>query len=225
MKKGLLITLDGIDGSGKKTQINRLYEKLIYFGYRVYAADFPQYNRLSSGAIIKYLNGAYGELNSVSPYITSIFYAIDRYDASFKIKNWLNEGAIILINRYVNSNLAHQGAKISDPLERRAFTNWVIGLEYKLFKIPRPDLNIILDLPATIAENLVLKKTPRNYIINGRKDIHELDSLYLEKTREIYLEIGSRQPNTIIINCSPENRLLTISEIHDKIWNKVAKII
>jgi len=141
---GKFIVIDGTDGSGKTTQLNLLKAKLEQDGYAVEVADFPQYNNKSAGLVEEYLSGKYGQADEVSPYQASIFYAVDRFDASTKIRQWLTAGKIVLANRYTSANLGHQGCKIDNPLERRIFFSWLFDLEYKIFQIAKPDLSIIL---------------------------------------------------------------------------------
>ncbi len=143
-KKNKFIVLDGTDGSGKETQTEILIKRLKEEGFKVEKADFPQYNTKSAGLIENYLNGKYGAAEKVGPLIPSIFYAADRYDASFEIKKWLEEGKIVISNRYVSSNMAHQGGKIKSKEKRQKFFDCLYKLEYELFKIPKPDLSLIL---------------------------------------------------------------------------------
>jgi dTMP kinase len=112
-KKGVFIVIDGTDGAGKKTQTDILCEKLKAYGFAVEIADFPQYGHKSAGLVEEYLNGRYGTAEAVGPYAASIFYACDRYDASFKIRKWLAEGKVVVSNRYVAANMGHQGGKIA----------------------------------------------------------------------------------------------------------------
>src|SRR5680860_1733763 len=106
---GKFIVIDGTDGSGKTTQLNLLKEKLESEGFDVKVADFPQYNTKSAGLVEEYLSGKYGGANDVDPYKASIFYAVDRFDASKQIYDWLASGKIVLANRYTSASLGHQG--------------------------------------------------------------------------------------------------------------------
>src|SRR6266403_2732213 len=146
--RGKFIVIDGTDGSGKTTQFKLLQDTLQAEGYEVETTDFPQYGKKSAGLVEEYLNGKYG--NEVNPYASSIFYAVDRFDASKQMQEWLDQGKIILSNRYVLASAGHQGGKIEDKDERVKFFRWLNNLEYKIFGIPQPDLNIILHVPAAI---------------------------------------------------------------------------
>src|SRR3989344_5128598 len=122
MKKGKFFVLEGMDGSGKATQTKLLVEFLKNKGFQVEKIDFPQYTKISAGLIENYLKGVYGSSKEVGPYRASIFYACDRYDLSFKIKQWLREGKIVIADRYIASNIGHQGGKLitdKDKLRKR----------------------------------------------------------------------------------------------------------
>ena len=121
MQKGKLIVIEGPDGSGKTEQWKLLAQRLKTEKHQVELVDFPQYSKVSAGLISNYLRGIYGKPDEVSPYAASLFYALDRYDLSFKMRQWLAEGKIILANRYVASNGGHQGGKIRNEKERREF--------------------------------------------------------------------------------------------------------
>ncbi|MCK5416509.1 dTMP kinase [Candidatus Parcubacteria bacterium] len=225
MNKGKFIVFDGIDGSGKTTQFEILKKKLVSEGFKVEIADFPQYGTKSAGLVENYLNGNYGEANDVGPYRASIFYACDRYDASFKIKKWISEGKIIISNRYVTANMAHQGGKISNDIEREKYFEWLDNLEYKLFQIPRPDINIILHLDAIIAQKLVDKKGHRDYIGGSKRDIHESDLEHLKNAEKIYLKIASSFPNFKLIRCTENNNIMTKEKIARMIWENLQSML
>lgn len=222
--KGKFIVIEGTDGSGKTTQITKLVNKLDYFGFPIKVIDFPQYNKKSAGLVENYLEGRYGNLDEVGPYIPSIFYACDRYDASFKIKKWLSEGYLVISNRYLSSSLGHQGSKIDNPLERKAFYSWVNSLEYGLFNIPVPDLTLILHVEAEIAQHLALRNTRAKWQ-NKTNDIHESNFKHLKKAEETYLEIARKFPNIDVIKCSTDSYILTKNQIHDMIWKRINKFL
>ena len=218
--QGKFIVIDGIDGSGKTTQFNILKEKLIKKGYDVEIIDFPQYNTKSAGLVEEYLNGKYGEANDVNPYIASIFYATDRYDASFKIKKWLKQGKIVLSNRYVSSNMGHQGTKLKNPIERKKFFDWLYKLEYKTFAIPKPDLTAILYVPAKISQKLTQKRQRQEWK-NKTKDIHENNLEHLEKAAKTYVEMSEIYEDMTLIDCTRNDELMSIEYINEIIWDKI----
>lgn len=221
---GKFIVIDGIDGSGKTTQLKLLAEKLEKNGFQVEIADFPQYNTKSAGLIEEYLSGKYGTANEVSPYAASCFYACDRYDASHKIRQWLSEGKIVLANRYVTANMGHQGSKITNRLERKVYFDWLEDLEYQIFKIPKPDINIILYLDAEIAQKLSLARKRIDWH-NKTRDIHEEHLNHLEMAAETYKQMTSELKNMKLIDCTEYGLLLHPEDIHDKVWEETSKII
>lgn len=224
--KGKLIVIDGNDGSGKATQTGLLASRLKHAGFEVEIADFPQYGQKSAGLVEEYLNGKYGKSDEVSPYISSIFYAADRFDASFKIKRWLDQGKIIISNRYVAANMGHQGSKIENPLERKHFFEWVNKLEYELFDIPKPDLNIILHVEPEISQMLIGQKGFREYISGGKsRDIHEENFEHLKKSSDVYLEMAKNFPDFELIECSRNNRIINKEDINQLIWEKISVLL
>jgi len=221
---GKFIVIDGTDGSGKTTQLELLKNRLEEAGYVVAVADFPQYNTKSAGLVEEYLSGKYGQADEVGSYKASIFYAVDRYDASFKIREWLNEGKIVLANRYTSANMGHQGCKIDNPLERKVFFNWLYDLEYKIFEIPRPDISIILHVESEIAQKLAKTRSREDWV-GKKKDIHEDNLDHLKKAERIYLEISNSFPDFRLINCTKNQEILSREEISLLVWPVVKKII
>jgi len=222
---GKLIVLDGTDGSGKATQTKILVEKLKQEGYTPEIADFPQYGKKSAAMVEEYLNGKYGGPNDVSPYIASTFYAIDRYDLGFQIRKWLEQDKIVIGNRYVAANMGHQGSKFANSQERKKYFDWLYHLEYEIFKIPKPDLNIILHVPAAISQKLVDQKEAREYIGDKKRDIHENDLNHLKAAEQSYLEATQTYPDFTVIECTKNSEMLSREEIAEMIWQEVSKII
>lgn len=223
-KKSLFLVIDWTDGSGKWTQTKILVDKLRQELYDVELADFPQYGKKSAGMVEEYLNGKYWTAEEVWPYRASMFYAADRYDASFQIKKRLAEGKIVVSNRYVSSNMWHQAGKIKDPVERDKFLNWLEELEYGLFDIPRPDKQILLYMPTEIWQELVDKKWARDYVWWEKKDIHEADLQHLKDTAEAYKYIAQKY-NWTIIDSAPGWKLKTIEEISQEIRKCVKNLL
>lgn len=223
--KGIFIVIDGLDGSGKTTQVELLSKRLTDAGADVELFDFPQYGKKSAGLIEEYLSGKYG---SASPEICSLFYAVDRFDASFGIKKALGHNKIAISNRYVTSNAAHQGGKIESDEEREKYFKWLGNLEYEIFKIPKPSLNIILHLDAATSfrlagEKYIQKARP---VVHGKeRDLHEKDFEHFVKAEKVYLQIAREFQNTNIVECIEEDRLLSPQEIHEKVWRVVNKLI
>ncbi len=215
---GKLIVIDGAEGTGKATQTELLAQTLGLSGYDGAMLDFPQYNTASAAMLEKYLRGDYGQLN---PEAASILYAIDRFDAKDKLRDYLSQGKIILANRYVTSNAGHQGAKIQDYEERVKFYKWLRNLEFSIFGIPQPDLNIILHIPTEISWELIERRSTTEKRV---RDMHELDREHLEAAEKVYVEIASLFPNTRLVECFEDGRLLTPQEVHGKVWDLVRRI-
>lgn len=224
MEKGKFIVIDGTDGSGKATQTELLAKRLKKEGYSVKVFDFPQYGQKSAGLVEEYLNGKYGDAKAVGPERASIFYAVDRYDASFKIRKYLQQGKVIISNRYVTANMGHQGGKISDPKKRKKFFNWLYELEYGIFEIPKPDINVILHVDAAVAQKLVDCKGARCYT-KKKRDLHEKDLKHLRDAEKVYLEIAKTMPNFKLISCTQNKEIMERNVISDIVWKEVSKIL
>lgn len=216
--KGKLIVLDGGDGSGKTEQTKLLIERFLRERQPAQTVSYPRYH-MPTGALVKsYLDGAFGPPLEVDARQASVLYALDRW-ASFRegVFAPLEAGVNIVATRYAASNMAHQGSKIVDPVERTAFFRWNDELEHGIYGIPRPDLNIILHVPAEISIKL----------IDGRgltKDGHE-NIGHLRRAEATYLELARTFPNFALIECVREGRLLSIPEIHELVWTEVSKVL
>jgi dTMP kinase len=222
---GVMIVIEGSDGSGKATQFNLLSERLKATGYDVEVFDFPRYDKDSSHFVKEYLNGHYGSADEISPYTASLFYALDRYEASRDIKKALNQGKIALVNRYVGSNMGHQGAKFEDPVEQRGFFVWEDNLEFQLLNIPRPTINIFLRVPAEISYELIAQKNKRNYTTSIR-DQHEADIQHLRKAVSTFDLLCQLFPKDFrSIECTKNGQLLSIAEISNLIWQQILPLL
>jgi len=222
---GKLIVIAGIDGSGKATQTALLTERLRRRGFDVGSIEFPQYENSFFGRVVaRYLRGEFGRGHEVSPYLASILYAGDRWEAKERLAAWLHAGKIVVCNRYVSANKGHQGGKIEDPDERKRFLQWLDTLEFEVFGIPRPDLVMVLHVPVDIASGLVRAKAPRSYVDGGR-DTHEKDSLHQRRAQEAFLEMAAAQPNCVRIDCAPHGRLLSESEVADLVWQRIQSLL
>jgi dTMP kinase len=221
---GKLIVIEGTDGSGKETQSKRLLERLEESGIKTAYADFPQHGQKSCGMVDNYLNEKYGPANSMDPKVASMFYAVDRYDASFEIRKRLEEDRVVVCNRYVSANMGHQGGKIKDEKERRDYVEWLKELEYDFFKIPRPDMTILLYVPYLISQGLVKKKKQRAYIEKTNMDGHENNPEHLKNAEAAFLDIAKYE-NWCVINCTKNGEMLDIEEIHNEVWGSVKAIL
>ena len=211
-KKGKFIVVDGIDGSGKATQVGLLLERLQREGYKVKKIDFPRYNDNFFGQLLgECLNGTHGNFAEVSPKIASVLYAADRWESGEQIKKWLKTGHVVIADRYVSSNQIHQGGKLKDEKSRANFLKWLDTMEYEVFKIPRPDKIIFLHLPLKLSLKLIndrKKENPkesRKYL-EGKKDVVEEDLKYLENSRNSAIKIVKKNNSCCLLYTSPSPR-------------------
>jgi dTMP kinase len=197
---GRLIAFEGIDGSGKRTQLDLLAGALAagQGGCGVFTTAFPQYDSWFGKMVGQFLNGDFGSLDSVDPHFTALLYAGDRFEAKPKLEAALNNGQIVLVDRYIGSNLAHQTARV--PAEKRdAFRRWIEHLEYGIYGLPREDLILYLRVPPKQAQSLVAQKSTRTYT-TAKRDILEASLRHLEQAAEIY-DLLSRQAPWVTIEC------------------------
>ena len=191
-QRGLLIAIEGIDGSGKHTQARLLEHSLLSRGFTVFATGFPQYESWFGHMVGKFLNGDFGPLDAVDPHFSALLYAGDRFEAKPRLEAVLSEGQIVLVDRYVASNLAHQVARTT-PDKRSEFLRWIEYLEYTIYGLPREDLILYLRVPPNQAQKLVGMKSERNYT-RKTHDIQEKSLHHLEDAAEMYDMLSRRKP-------------------------------
>ena len=190
--RGKLIAIEGIDGSGKRTQVDLLAKALAARGHSVYSTGFPQYDSWFGGMVGRFLNGELGQLDSVDPHFTALLYAGDRFEAKPKLETALNAGQIVLADRYIASNLAHQTARVAS--EKRAdFLAWIEHLEYSIYGLPRESLILYLRVPPAQAQMLVKQKASRSYT-SAKQDILEASLRHLEQATAMYDHLAQRAP-------------------------------
>jgi dTMP kinase len=219
---GKIIVFEGIDGSGKGTQSKILFNYLkSKKNIKVILLEFPFYNETFFGKEVgNYLNGKFGGLNEIHPKLSAMLYAGDRFEKRDEIINKLEEGYLIICDRYVPSNIAHQIAKISDIQERSILKEWIKELEYNIYKLPKPDTIIFMDMNPNLSDKLILKKDTRDYT-DMKKDLHESDNSYLINVYNTFTNIA-KDENWISIQCqNKENQLKSIEDIHSEILNNL----
>lgn len=224
-RNGIFIAIEGTDGSGKGTQFELLVDKLRAGGHDVVTFDFPQYDKPSSYFVKEYLNGNYGTAEEVGPYTSSLFYALDRFEAAPKINEALRQGKIVIANRFTGSSMAHQGTKFNHAEERRGYFIWLDNLEFQTLAIPRPDRSFVLRVPATIAQKLVDQKDARSYT-DKKRDIHEADLNHLKKSVEVYDDLCQLFPKDFTrVDCVRSNKLMAIQTIHDHLYKTIEALL
>ena len=224
--KGKFIVIDGIDGSGKATQVKLLVKRLKKEKYKVATIDFPQYYNNFFGKMTgKFQNGEFGNAPETNPYLASVLYAADRWETKNKIEKWLDEGKIVILDRYVSSNQIHQGGKIKNIKKRKIFLQWLEEMEFEIFKIPKPEVIIFLNVPYNISKKLLKTKNERGYLKNTKNDKVEKSRNYQENSYRQSLKLIKEHNNWIEINCVKNNKLLSIEDINNSIWKKIETFI
>jgi dTMP kinase len=217
----MLIVLEGLDGSGKTTQVNLLRKYFESKNMKSMFLHFPRFDAPLYGDLIaSFLRGEFGDVNTVDPRIVALLYAGDRDNAAPILRQWLDDGKIVILDRYVYSNIAFQCAKISDGTKREKLRRWILQMEFDFFGIPRPDINIFLDVPFDFTiEKLKSQRegADRSYL-KGKDDIHESDFDLQRRVREIYIEQTDIDENFVLINCAEKiSQMKTPQDIHREI--------
>ena len=243
-QKGKLVVIEGTDGSGKTDATNLLVKRLKNVRFKVVQRDFPSYGKPPEGNpasyfVRKYLRKpefglvyGYGPSTALDPKIASQFYALERFDAAYSqepqdrpnLIDQLGLGNIVISNRYVESNIGHQGSKIKDPQERKNFMLWVADLEYGFYKVPRPDLVVLLD----IHPDLAIEAKQKQRQTNGQPlDGHEVDENFIRVSRETYLEAAELfRDYWEVVPVWTDNNGLAFrdhKDIQQDIWSRLTK--
>lgn len=191
--KGKLINFAGIDSCGKTTQVALLVEKLRGMGLPVETIDFPRYDTTVFGDLIaRYLRGEFGGKDTVSPYLSSVLFAVDRFEMRDKIWDWLDEGKIVITNRYVEDNVAFQSTRLGSKTfsQSRDFINWLRNVEYNVFGSVEADLNILLLTSADVAHALLINRASKKYLSGDDMDIYEKDLQFQVDVQARYVDIA-----------------------------------
>jgi dTMP kinase len=220
--KGKLVVIEGIDGSGKTTQLKLLLERLKKDGHKVKTIHFPQHGHQFFGVMVdQYLTGKFGDASGVDPHLASVLYACDRWEAKPVIDKWLEEGCFVVLDRYMTSNKGHQLGKISSDKEKKEYLKWLDLMEYETFKIPRPDIVFYLDVPIEIALSHIenRSKEGKGYS-KGDKDQHE-NMEHLVKAKEGYSFALNKYDYWKTINCASGDLIRSKEDVHNEIFAKL----
>jgi dTMP kinase len=221
----MLIAIEGIDGSGKGTQAALLATRAKEAGMSIATFSFPGYAKNAFGeAVGRYLNGEYGDVDAVAPQLASLLYAGDRFATRAELENGCRASDLVICDRYVPSNLAHQAAKLP-PAQRPTFIAWLTNIEYGIYRVPKADLVIYLDVPVELASGLVLRKKSRDYT-QLKADIHEKNVGYLHRCREVYQFLANEHhggPWVRIPCTNPQGDLIPPDQISAAIWQIVSE--
>ncbi len=196
--RGKFIAIEGIDGSGKRTQIDLLSRAFDARGVPYVRYSFPRYESSFGRLVARFLNGEFGRLDAVDAHLSALLYAGDRFEARAELEAALAAGKTVLADRYVGSNLAHQGARVG-PQRREDFISWLKRIEYGIYGLPAEDLVIYLRLPAIEAHRLVGLKSTRDYTTLER-DLQEADLKHLEQAALVYDRLAT-EPNWVTVEC------------------------
>ena len=217
----MLIVIEGLDGAGKSTQVKKMKKYLSATLGEYDYIHFPRYDAPVYGDLIsRYLRGSFGSLDSVHPQLVALLFAEDRHGAAPQLRSALESGRTVLLDRYVYSNIAYQCAKLPSQDERTALRDWIMKTEYGDFNLPKPDLNIFLDVPICfVRESLSGHRSgsDRQYL-EGNEDIHESDIDFQTRVRDMYRAQAEMDPDFITLDCSDEfGAMLPPDEIFEKI--------
>ncbi|MBP3318303.1 MAG: dTMP kinase [Alistipes sp.] len=226
----MFIVLEGVDGSGKSTQIANLQRMFAQQGVPSEYLHFPRFDAPYFGDLIaRFLRGELGSIEQVDPYVVALLYAGDRRDAAVQIREWIAEGKVVICDRYVYSNVGYQCAKIADADEREKLREWILSLEYDYFAIPRPDMSLFLDVPFAFTERKLLQEVregdDRSYL-QGKKDIHEQSMDLQRAVRQVYIDAAKHDDNMHVVDCSADDDTMASPEqIFERIKCVVDKYI
>jgi thymidylate kinase len=217
----MLIVLEGLDGAGKSTQIRLVREYIESQGKDLKYMHFPRYDGSVYGDLIaRFLRGEFGTIENVHPQLVALLFAEDRHGASQEIKEWLKNGSYVLLDRYVYSNIAYQCSKLKSKEEGDKLREWILNTEYNIFNIPKPDINIFLDVPINFVDKKLKESRTgdeRDYL-EGKADIHEADIRFQISVREYYLQQTNMDKNFKRVDCSDsQGNMLPPQDIFSKI--------
>jgi len=222
----MFIVLEGLDGSGKSTQITYLQDFFQERGQKSQFIHFPRFDAPVYGPLIaQFLRGDLGGIEQVHPQLVALIYAGDRHHAAPLIRSWLAQDYVVIADRYVYSNIAYQCAKVEDTEKQKALRDWIMQTEFGDFNLPRPNLNLFLDVPLLfVAQKLGAPREgdDRAYL-NGKSDIHEANLIFQEKVRQVYLEQTRLDSGFSIIPCGDASgSMLPAADIFGHIRKKLS---
>jgi dTMP kinase len=219
--KGRLIVIDGLNGSGKQSQTEMLVSRLNAEGILAKRVDFPQYDSESGKLVKRYLSGEFGE--NVNPYLGSLPYAIDRkMSAENEMIRCLNDGYVIVCDRYVSSNMIHQSSYFDTKEKQDEYLDWITNFEYKFMKLPQPDMTVYLQVDPTITINLMKDRE--------ELDMHEKNVAYIHTCYEMAQYVANKY-NWTTINCVDNSvngdipQMKTKQDINDELYNKIKGLL
>ena len=223
---GRFIVIDGNDGSGKATQARLLSERFAREGIKSEKIDFPRYQDQFFGKLIaECLAGEHGDFVHLDPKIASTLYALDRLEATPMIKEWLQEGKIVISDRFTSANMIHQAGKIEDEEDRILFLAWLKQMEHDVLGVPTPDAVIYLDVPTEVSLKLLQeKREAKNLTLSSDRDTVEEDRQYLERSHASARALVASEENWHLISCMEGESMRTPEDIHEEVHALVTKL-
>jgi len=203
----MFIVLEGLDGAGKSTQVRMLSEWFARRGVESEYIHFPRFDAPVYGELIaRFLRGGFGGVERVDPYLVALLFAGDRAGAAPQIRRWIAEGKAVLLDRYVYSNVSYQCAKLPAGEERRRLARWILDLEFGHNALPRPDLQLFLDVPFSFTERKLsaARAGEDRAYLQGADDIHESSLPLQRRVREVYLEAAASDPSLRVVDCGDD---------------------
>ena len=223
--KHTFIAVEGTDGSGKKTQVKKLYDYLKKLGKECLIVSFPNYDSLSSGPVRMYLGGEFGDsAECFDAYQGSVMYAVDRMCTMKQLLGGLTRPTIILFDRYTQSNMIHQASKICDEHKVDEFLEWLENLEFVTLKLPRPDKVVFLDVPVELSYKITTAREQMKIGEAWSFDIHERDKRHLVDSYLAGKYVADKQ-GWEVVNCVVGGELKSIDEIHELVKRAVKPIL
>ena len=225
----MLIVLEGLDGAGKSTQLKMVTSYFTSLDRKVDYLHFPRYTAPIYGELIaKFLRGDFGAIDQVHPQLVALLFAEDRRDAASLIRSWVNQGHVVILDRYVYSNIAFQCAKLADPQESAALRDWILDLEFGRYGIPRPTLNLFLDVPVEFVDTKLRQSRrggDRRYL-EGKADIHEADIEFQMRVRDLYRRQCDLDASFLRIDCADDQgQMLPAADVFLRIRRQIDAVL
>lgn len=221
-----LIAIEGIDGAGKGTQAKMLVDNLRGLAMTIDTMSFPAYGETHGARLVgEYLNGEFGD---VAPKLAALLFAMDRFENRDQLKLHLENNDAVVLDRYVWSNIAHQTARlkyqpeISEQWQRLHFHNWVQTIEFDVFRLPRPSVTVLIDIPLDLAVERIAKKTVRKYT-DKAADMHEADHSSLRVAADAYREMAIEHEWVVVSAVNQDKVPKTVEEISSEILIAVVR--
>lgn len=221
----MLVAIEGIDGAGKGTLAEGLVKCARSEEFSATTLSFPRYEDTRFARLIgQYLNGAFGDINAVSVHFASLLYAGDRFESRDHLGELQADCDLVVLDRYVASNRAYNGAKLPPGQERRRLIDWIADTEYGLFELPKPDLTLLLATAVDVADALVQRKAERSYTDKTR-DLHEADRRYMREVAAVYAALAAdadEGPWCVIDSLDDNGTLRAPDAICQEAWDLIS---